>query len=296
VLAEWLVLTALGADCAPPDCDGGACTTGECAEGACAAPVEPAAVATWLDEAETAFAELDIGTFIARTDAVRAALPCLAAVPPPALVARVHRLEGLRLFGERNVDSVRAFAAARSLAPEYEFPPALVPAGSPILDDWRAMDLAAGAPEQLPEPVEATLFVDGRPSRTRQQNWPALVQLVPAGASAPTWTVYLRHHQDPPAYEAVAPPLPPPVKLEEVPLRPPPRGARAPLLLAFGASAVTTGATYGAAWVTREQWADPDTPDDRLPELRARTNALTTTSAAAGLMTVAFGSALVVTW
>jgi hypothetical protein len=272
----------------------------------CPEPLAIARLSGLLEEAEDAFAELDIDTFIARSDTIRASLPCLAAVPPPALVARVHRTEGLRLFGERNVDAVRAFAASRSLDPEYVFSSELVPPGSPIRSDFTAMDLSTGEPTALPEPAAGRLYVDGRETRERLLAWPALVQLVPEGGGSPLWSAYLPHEQPPPSYEAAPPPPVPvlepepslilPAPLPEPVVPPPPRARRVPLLVATGASALVAGVTYGAAWSTHSVWADPETADERLEALRAQTNALGGISVVAGLATVGLGATLALTW
>jgi hypothetical protein len=246
-----------------------------CAEATSARQIEEL-----LDQAERAFTELHIETFIARTDEVRDRLPCLEEVPSQTLVARLHRNEGLRLFGERNVDSVRAFAAARSLEPDFRFPADMVPADSPILADWSAMDLAAGWSVLLPEPEEGTVFVDGTASRVLPRAWPALVQLVD-GSDAPQLSVYLRYSDQPPDYG----------------VRNSKRMAkRLPLLIVTGATALTAAAAYGGAWRTRSIWNDPETDEARLPTLRSRTNALTGTSVAVGLLSVASGTLLVLTW
>ena len=265
----------------------------------CEAPIPPSHLSSLLDEAERAFIDLDIDAFIARTDELRAAIPCLSAVPAPSLVARIHRTEGLRLFGERNVASVRAFAAARAIEPDYVFPPEVVPAGSPILADATAMDPSTGRSEELPAPAEGRLHIDGREGLQRPLAWPSLVQLV-ADDSTPIWSVYLPHDSQAPAYEvrppqleAVVPALPDPLPPETAPVRSP---LRLPLLVAAGGSALVSGVTYGAAWLTRARWANPETEDERLPTLRARTNTLAGTSVVTGLTAVSLGAMLAFTW
>lgn len=281
VASLWLALSARAADC--PD-----------------GPIAPTRLATILDEAEAAFVDLEIPSFIALTDQVRAAVPCLGGAAEPGLVARIHRAEGLRLFGERNVDAVRAFAAARTLEPDFVFPSEVVPPGSPILDDYSAMDLDAGEPETLPEPLVGLVLVDGRPTRERSQTWPALVQLLPAAGAAPEASIYLRHDEPPPFYPSVPIPVsePPDDALAgtmPVPLGPPIR-PRMPLLVATGTSAVLGSVLYGAAWATRSTYLDPETPDTKLPQLRARTNGFTVASAASGAALLGLGAALAVTW
>lgn len=247
----------------------------------CPERIPPAEIAGLLDEAEQAFTELHIDAFIDSTDAVRQALPCLGEVADSRLVARIHRNEGLRLFGERHVDAVRAFAAARSLEPDFAFPPEMVPHDSPILADWTAMALDAGHSELLPEPLTGTLFVDGRATLSVPRAWPALVQLVPADAAAPAFSVYLRHDSPPPEYPS-----------ERLQRR---RSMRIPLMIATGATALTAATAYGGAWSSRVAW-DNTEDDQRLDVLRARTNALTGASVVAGLASVASGAALVLVW
>jgi hypothetical protein len=167
----------------------------------CEEPASAEQLQGLLEEAERAFLELHIETFLARTDEVRARLPCLAEIPPPALVARIHRNEGLRLFGERDVDSVRAFAAARALEPDFHFPADMVPTDSPILTDWAAMQLDTGWSVLLPEPAQGTLFVDGSATRVLPRAWPALVQLVD-DSDSPQLSVYLTHEDPLPNYRS----------------------------------------------------------------------------------------------
>ena len=266
----------------------------------CPEPVPPPQVAELLDAAHASFSDLDIEGFIARSDEVRAALPCLETVPEPALVARVHRVEGLRLFGERNVDAVRAFAAARALDPDYAFPPEIAPSGSPILDDYTAMDLSANEPVTLPEPVSGTLWVDGTETRERAGAWPQLVQLLDT-EGRPAFTVYLRSGDEVPVYEAVPEPEPEPEPLpepiiERVLVEAPRKSPRVPLLVATGASAVATGVMYGVAAGSRATWMNPETPDDQLPGLRARTNTLAVASGITGLATLGLGATVAITW
>jgi hypothetical protein len=246
----------------------------------CEEPTSAQQLQHLLEQAEHAFIELYIETFLARTDEVRARLPCLGEVPPAALVARIHRNEGLRMFGERDVNSVRAFAAARALDPDFRFPADMVPPDSPIQSDWEAMDLAAGWSVLLPEPAQGTVFVDGSATRVLPRAWPALVQLV-GDSHSPQLTVYLYSDQSAPDYPA----------RERARM-----STRVPLLITTSATAITAAAAYGGAWRTRSLWNDPETDETRLSTLRSRTNVLTSTSVVVGLLSVASGTLLVVTW
>lgn len=250
-----------------------------------AAPPEPGAtcpsggvaveqVDAWLAEAEEAFADLDIERFLARSDRVRAALPCVDRVLPSRVAARLHRSEGLRRFGERRVDSVRSFAAARALEPDYVFDPHLVPPGNPILDDYAAMDLSAADPERLPLPERGALYVDGVRTRHRARAWPAVVQLVEAGDAA-TLTAWVEHHQEVPSYPARSTWTPP----------------RRRLALATGVVAASAGAAWVGAQLSHAAWDDLG-----LDHLRHRTNGFTVAAGVAGVAAAGLGTALVVTW
>ncbi len=259
-------------------------------------PVAPAALDAELAEAEVSFAALDIEGFLARSDAVRAAVGCLSAVPTPVQVARLHRVEGLRRFGDRELSAVGWLAAARSADPAFTWPPEVAPPGSPLAADSVAVDLASGTTTPLPEPLEGALWVDGAATRDRPAAWPSLVQWVgPDGAVR--FTVWGPPDTAVPEYPAVIPPPPPPAP---EPPPPPPlvtrRSARVPLLVATASTAVVTGAVYGAGAWSRATWADPTTPDAELPGLKARTNALAVGSVLGAAATLGLGVGLAVSW
>ncbi|MEQ1504630.1 MAG: hypothetical protein ABMB14_20490 [Myxococcota bacterium] len=243
------------------------------------APTSADDLARELAAAEGALVELDIPAFLARSDAIREEVPCLSEVPPVTVVARLHRVEGLRKFGERDVDAVRAFAAARALDPGYRLPDDLAPAGSPVAQDYLAMDVEAGSTRPVPSPRQGTLYIDGQATTDRPEAWPALVQLV--DGRRVRWSVYRPQHAPLPTYDAVTPT---------------PATRRAPLVVATAATAAATGVAYGFGRYTRATWADPDTPLDALPALRTRTNVLGIASVAGAVATVGLGAAAVVTW
>lgn len=266
---------------------------------ACDAPLAPSELDARLAEAEAAFAGLDIPGFLALSDAIRADVPCLSAVPTPTEAARLHRVEAFRRFGDRDVSAARWFAAARASDPAFVLDPEVAPPGSPLAADWAAIDLSAGRTAPVPEPTEGTLWIDGAQTRERPQVWPSLVQWV-----GPDDAVRFTHWAPPdealPEYPAVPPPpepIGPDPGLEgprALPL--PPRSPRVALAVATSAAAVTTGVVYGVGAVSRSRWADPETPDDELPGLVARTNALAVGSVLGALTTAGLGTALVVTW
>lgn len=279
MVVEWLALAAWA--------DPGGCDP--------AVPPTVEGLATELAAAEQAFADLDIEGFLAISDRVRVEVPCLAEVVPPPVVASLHRVEGLRRFGERDVDDVRSFAAARAADPEHVLPAEMAPPGSQLLADYGAMDIDAGELVRLAEPIDAALWIDGVSALERSSARPALVQLVATDGTV-RWTTYAAHDADLPTYEAI--PLPEPV------LPPPPdpitvvvhRSPRIPLAVATGATALAAGITYGIGASSRATWSDPETPDADLPSLKARTNTMAVASTASGVAALGLGAMLVITW
>jgi hypothetical protein len=167
---------------------------------ACVA-LDAASLADRLDDAEQALLVLDIPGFVAATDALREQIACVEDALPAELVARVHRLEGFRRWGDREPDAALAFAAARAADPDWTVPEELAPLGSPLRRDVLAVEPARGG-ERVPAPAEGVLWIDGRPSRQRPTDRPAVVQLV--DGSFARWTVYRDPEEPLPTYE-VAP-------------------------------------------------------------------------------------------
>lgn len=263
--------------------------------GECPEVASNAQVLELLTQAEAAFARLEIEVFLQHSDTLRATAPCLGEVIEPALAAHWFRIEGLRLFGDRSVDTVRAFAAARALEPDYRFPEALAPPNSRILEDYLLMSTSAAEPAALPEPVEGTLYIDGTASRMRATAWPALIQLV-GDDGTPIWSAYVAHEDPIPAYAAVPEPVQVVDSLIDTPVVLPPQRSELPLWIATGSAAAATITLYGVAAATRATYMDPATPDESLPGLRARTNTLVVVSGISGAAALGLGTAVVIPW
>ena len=256
-------------------------------------PTSVAAVEIALTEAEAAFAGLDIEGFLAQSEAVRELLPCLVEPASAALAAHVLRVEGVRAFGERSVDAVRWFAAARAIDPVYRYSDSIAPQGSPLLDDYYAMEVAAGGEAPLPAPLTGVVRVDGVDGAPRPTAWPALVQWID-GDGRVAWTVLVRHGEPLPVYPLAPAPL---VAAEA--------GAAAPVVTAArgrwlgvgaGAAAVATAGLYAGAALTRRTWNDPATPDAQLDALKARTNGLVVASGVTGAVAVGLGVGVAARW
>jgi hypothetical protein len=100
-------------------------------------------------------------------------------------------------------------------------------------------------------------------------------RFVPAGDATPAWG-------------------PLPLEVERA------RRRRVTLVTIAGAGALGSGALYAGAWASRARFNDTDAatavPDNELAGVRARTNALTLTSAGVGVATLAVTGLLAFTW
>jgi hypothetical protein len=151
-----------------------------------------------VEAAEEAILLLDIPAFVGVSDELRGNVACVEDPLPADLVARLHRIEGFRRWGDRDPDAARAFAAARAADPDWVVPVELAPEGSPLRRDIFAIEPDSRG-RRVPAPAEGVLWVDGRPSRERPQDRPAVVQLV--DGSFARWTVYREPDEPLPTYE-----------------------------------------------------------------------------------------------
>ncbi len=261
-------------------------------------PITASAFVATLTEAESAFAALDIEGFLAQSEAAREQLPCLVDIAPPGLAAQIHRVEGLRAFGERSVDAVRYFAAARSIEPAYTFPVDVAPAGSPLLDDYFALNMESHQREPVPAASDGAVSFDGAAQSLRPTAWPTLFQWVDAGGVVRV-TAYVRVGDVLPVYPALVPPVvssstgsnPPPTSSTVTRVRP-----AWPLAVGAGAAALGAAGLYAGAAGSRAAWSDPATPDARLDPLKHRTNALVVASGVSAVAAVGLGVGWAVSW
>lgn len=246
-----------------------------------------------VEAAEAAFAALDVAAFRAATNKVTAEANCLADSASRPVVARLHRIEGLRAFVDGDTARAdQAFAAARAIEPAYTFPEALVPEGHPVRVRYTALSPQPGGSTALPSPTSGYLTLDARSSRDRPADRPALLQVVgdDGGVRA---SAYLWPGDPPPSYDsaaavAVAPPPVPPTATKD----PTPRerkGPNLPLAVAAGASLAVAGGTMGLAAGSHAAYYAEDARPADLDGLRARTNGLYLTSVGTGVLGVGLG-------
>jgi hypothetical protein len=247
-----------------------------------------------LDEAKTAYGNLEVDAFRTALEGARATLPCVTDEVTSHVAAELHRFEGLLAFFDRQPDrSTTAFAAARSIEPNYRFPESLVPAGNPVLKDYAAIDPDSGKIERLPEPMSGRLAIDGRSSTSRSQSFPTVVQLVDEGGRV-TATAYLWPGDPVPHY------APKPVVADTGPDGTGPTGRGGSMsralrtgpdkrfLLGAGVSAAAAAALYAGAFVVHGRYENEQTPIGSLDGLRAANNGLVLASG----VSVAVGASL----
>jgi hypothetical protein len=234
----------------------------------CTVPLTAADLGLLLDDAEAAWIRLDPTAFTAATDDLAGRVLCLADEPDRALVARYHRVQGLRAFLVRDEERAeRAFASARRIEPAAHLPTTLVPEGNPIQAAYSALPLDAVVLEPVPAPASGGLWFDGAAARERPANVPTLFQWRGSdGAIAAT------------AYVWPGEPLP------AYPVGPGSRsGARRTLLLAAAAGELVAAGLYVGAVVNHAAFEDRDTRVDALDGLAARANGFNAAAIGVGI-------------
>ncbi|MDP2305841.1 MAG: hypothetical protein Q8P18_07415 [Pseudomonadota bacterium] len=204
----------------------------------CAAPVPTTTMEAALSGTEAAWG-IDEQAFRRGVVTVRAALPCLGAPLASGTVARVHRMEGLAAFLDRDAErTTRAFAAARALEPAYTFPTSMIPAQNPVRVAYDAA-VPGVAKRSVAAPARSvTLWVDGAAARALPGDRAALVQ-VQAGdgpLQASAWVL----PEDP---------------LPDYRLRG--EGLRVPVLIGAGALAAGAGVLWALGASARGEALDP---------------------------------------
>ncbi len=233
-----------------------------------------------FDVAEAAYASLDVEGFHNTLDEVALSLSCLDQVVTPEFAARYHRMQGLRLYTNRETARAeQAFAAARRIEPETELLPELFPATHAIQVTYGALP-SIGPMEPLPEPVSARIYVDGVEGTLRPAEQPIIVQVQEDGVI--TGTRYVFPGDALPRYESKYDPATA-------------GGVRVnkPLLATALGAAVAGGVVYGMAYKANQDfWTYDDsyTLDD-LETLQTQANRRVIVAGAMGGVAVASGVA-----
>jgi hypothetical protein len=273
------------------------------AHAACPTTQSSAELVSALDDAQEAYASLEVEAFRAAMDGAHQKLPCLNEEVTRHLAAELHRFEGLLGFLDRDMErSQRAFASARAIEPNYKFPIALVPDGHPVLVQYIALDPSAGGSARLADPLQGRILLDGEATQQRPGDLPTLFQrLDPEGSVLET--VYLWPGDAVPPYPSRAPPprgvgaieLPPegrgPADLV-VPVR---AGVNKKLLLGAGATVLASGLFYGSAYLVHNSYDNVNTDVSRLDSLRRVNNGFVVASGATLVAAVGLGTGALLT-
>lgn len=235
----------------------------------CPAPRLAAELEGALDGAERAWG-VDADGFAASADAALAILPCVRTRLAPATAARLHRVDGLRAWAARDPDRTHsAFAAARAIEPDYQFPVTMVPPGNPVATLY-ASARPEGAARAIPPLKKGwRVWLDGAESGRRNPSLPVVWQLEEGEQIRESAWIEA---------DVALPPAPHPRD-----------GTRAPLLVGAGVAALVAAGVYAGALVAHDDALAGST----LPEVRegqTTANALALTSAGLGVAAMGLGA------
>lgn len=243
--------------------------------GECGAASTSSDLSAQMDAAEAAYRDLDGVGFVAATDRMVLLEPCLGEVPPPAVIARLHRTHALVAYGAGEEPlAAAALAGSRAVDPTMTLPEDLVP-GGPLRAAFDVSLGASSATTRLPPPKDGALWLDGAPSRVRPVERATLFQRVDADGR-PVQTAWL-------------PPAAP------IPTYPQAPVLRNRLWGGAGAGAIVAAGLYAGAlsasrqvdtWVPPPDTADEATSRAHLDALRRRANTFTVLSVSFGAVAV----------
>jgi hypothetical protein len=258
---------------------------GSAQAGDCREPADLADFSGATRSGEAAFAEMNLpGLTEARAEAL-AVVPCLQEPVPVGDAADFHRLMALSAFTRGDERQVLAeFHAARRLVPGYEVPEDVAPPGHPLMDLYAASRDADEGPLQSAVPaIGGHVIVDGVRGALRPAGSSSLIQ---AYAADGAWleSRFVDAGDDTPAWGPL------PLEVAQT------RRRRVLFGSLTGASGLTAAGLYTFAWVSRGDFDDPTTPDDQLPLLEDRTNALTVAATVTGAVALGFGTLTLLTW
>lgn len=259
------------------------------ADAAC--PASDASLQSALDSAQLAFSMMDSDAFATATADAEAQASCLSDPVSPTVAARLHRVLGLQAFVKGDEPAARtAFAAARAIEPDYQFPGSMVPADHPVRQLYSQSLNASDASAELAAPAAGHLEFDGAPGTRRPTERPTLALLVDdrggVSSSGYLWP------GDPlfsyaPATAAVATTTAPKASGGR-------HGPNLPLTIVAAASLVAGGTCFGLAAAAHDKFDAAPDERDVLEPLRAKTNTFYFTSIGATVVGVGTGIGAVV--
>lgn len=237
-------------------------------EGPCAEPARSADLVGAMEVAENAWSMADAAGFQGATVSIQSLLPCVTDPITRATAARIHRVQGMNYFLQRDGEKMQlAFAAARYVEPGWIWPADLVPADHPVQDQYVAKSIDDPLLDRTLQPRDGTSWFDGRESLDRPAGWPTIHQhRAEDGTVLGTWLLW---PGDPvPDYPRKA--VNDKTAKEELRERP---GARLPMLVGAGAGFATSAVLYGLAASSSSAYHSGEARTaDELDQLRKATN------------------------
>jgi len=266
----------------------------------CAEDFGPQAIVNSLEVAEEAFSDLDVDGFRMATDSATARLPCVRQELSRSLSARFHRFVGLRAFVDREqAKAVSAFAAARTIEPDYEFPETFIPSGNPVMNTYLALDVAMDEWEMFTAPSSGSIHLDGRVATRRSTRFPMVYQYFDAGGAVQD-SAYVLPDQRLPAYPGSGAALLETTESVATIAEPeaPGDGPHTGLLIGAGAGSVAAVVLYGVAASQLKTYRDVDTEESELQPLRKSINSKVVASMTIATLSAGAGASafLVARW
>lgn len=142
-------------------------------------PATPAELTAAVDDAEKAFASMDVTGLRSGVDDAVLEVACLSSVLPPVTAARLHRGVALRAFVTGDETGARrALLAARVLDPTGEYPTSVIPADHPLRKLDPGVPAVAPATISVTPPPAGLVYFDGHNRFDRPSDRPTAYQLI----------------------------------------------------------------------------------------------------------------------
>ncbi len=236
-----------------------------------------------IDAATTELEKLNIDAFRTQTDAIQGVLECVSEPVSASIIAKLHRVNAMRAFGERASLVAEMFAAARRLEPDYSLPPSIAQKGNPLNDAYIQIDIGQRETMQIRKPTSGSVVLDGEVTLDRAAEWPAFAQVFDA-EDAVVATAYVLPDEPLPVYPGSSGVIG--------------KQLRTPLLATAATSGVASAVLYGlaAGRAARYHNLEDRVPNEELEALRQRINTGVAASIATGTLAASAGVALVVVW
>lgn len=219
-----------------------------------------------LNEAQAAYAALDIRAFEQARASAADTLSCLGEAISPPLAAAAHRAEAISAFvGDDTQRARSAFRSSLVLQPAYRMPEDVLPPGSPLHSLYEeARALGPGLDEPAGLVAGITLLVDGADASSVPSERPTILQIVaPDGQIQGTW--YLRVGDPFPEELRGAPTPPPAARTPTTTVQAQTAGPRdrrwVPLAVGAGVSGLLAGGAYALSARSHDQYVTPGAVD-----------------------------------